>query len=38
LNGSDAKLLIRPRRNSPLLPWLTKAALSLLCPNYDAIK
>lgn len=38
LNGNTAKLVIRPRRNSPLLPWLTKVALSLLCPNYDAIK
>lgn len=29
LTGQNARLAITPRRNSPLLPWLTKEALSL---------
>ena len=28
LGMQQAKLAIKPRRNDPLLPWLTKAALA----------
>jgi hypothetical protein len=30
VNKNEAKLAIRPRRNTPLLPWLTESALSQL--------
>lgn len=33
LTGRKATLAIRPRRNAPLLPWLTKVALAQLNPE-----
>jgi hypothetical protein len=30
LDGQQARLAIRPRRNAPLLPWLTQSALGFL--------
>lgn len=33
LSRHEAKLAIPPRRNAPLLPWLTKAALSRFSPG-----
>lgn len=36
LTGREARLAIRPRRNTPLLPWLTKVALLELNPEAAA--
>jgi phosphoglycolate phosphatase-like HAD superfamily hydrolase len=36
LTGREARLAIRPRRNLPLLPWLTKVALARLNPEPTA--
>jgi len=33
MTGLDAKLAIRPRKQAPLLPWLTKMALAFFPTN-----
>jgi hypothetical protein len=38
LRGREARLAIRPRRNAPLLPWLTKVALAQLNPEPAAAR
>jgi hypothetical protein len=38
LTAQKARLAIRPRKNAPLLPWLTETALSLLFREQAAAK
>lgn len=38
LAGKRGRLAIRPRKNDPLLPWLTESALALLAPDQGAQK